>query len=100
MRILRRALRRLLGLLIGHVMADYAPADRAEDAMMGHMAGDAADKRAFEAALRFGGSGRKRRGERQSERSGHDECGLHDRIPFLSVPCDADGAPDRASAWL
>jgi hypothetical protein len=100
MRVLRRAFGRILAPFVGHVMANDAAADRAKDAVMRHMAGDAADKRAFEAALGFGGSRRQGGEERQSERGGHDECGLHDRIPFLSAAGDADELPDRASAFL
>ena len=47
--------RLFLVLFVGHVMADDAAADRAEDAVVaGVMAGDAADQRALEAAFRFG----------------------------------------------
>src|ERR1700742_3633598 len=56
-----------LRLLIGHVMADGAAADRAQNAMMPSvMAGDAADERALEAPLRLSG----RRGNRQHGKRG------------------------------
>ena len=42
--------------------------------MMGHMPGDAADNRALDAALGVGGGWRQKRGERQPEGRGHDEC--------------------------
>ncbi len=45
----------LLALFVGHVMADRASTDRAEDAMMpGVVAGHAANQRALETASRFG----------------------------------------------
>ena len=54
MRVLRCGLALLFALFIGHVMADHAPADRAEDAVMGHVAGDSADQRAFQSTLGLG----------------------------------------------
>ena len=73
MGVLRCGLALLFHLFVGHVMADYAAADRAEDAVMGNVAGDSANQRALETALGFGGGWRQERGKRQPERCGHDK---------------------------
>ena len=47
--------RLLLALFVGHVMADDAAADRAEDGVVaGEMVGRAAGRRPLETAFRFG----------------------------------------------
>ena len=87
---LGRAFGRSLGLFVGHVMADDATADRAEDAVMaGIMAGDAADKRAFEAAFGFGGRRTTGGEERECERGGDDRV----RTSCRTFLCSTDELP-------
>jgi hypothetical protein len=101
MRVLRCGLALLFALFIGHVMADDAAADCAEDAVMGHVAGDSADQRALQATLGFGGGWRQERGERHPKRRGHDECGFHCGIPFHEgLALDADLVSERIGASL
>jgi hypothetical protein len=89
----------LLGFFAGHMMPGHAAADRSEDAVMDHVAGDAAHERPFEAALRLGWSRGDGRGQGQTERSSHEKCGFHDGIP-LSVRARAQPRPisERARA--
>jgi hypothetical protein len=86
---------RVLGLvllpavLVRHMMPDDTAAHGAQDAVMGEVAGDSPDERTFQAAFGFGRDGRQNRGQRQSERGGHCECGFHDN----SFPDEPRSAP-------
>ena len=99
MRALRCGLALLFALFTGHVMADYAAANRAEHAVMGHMAGDAADNRAFETALGFDRGRRQKRGQRQPEGSGQCERRSHNRNSFPGgLALGVDLMSDRTGA--
>ena len=82
--VLRALRRRLFRLFVRHVMADDAAANRAHNSVMtGIVAGDAADDRAFQAALRLSGSGPHGGSRDQGEHHGGDRCKSHNGVPLF-----------------
>ena len=75
-------LRRLRVPLVGHVVADHATADRAEHPVVDHMAGDAADQGALQAAFGLGGGRKENRGRGEGERCG-DNGGFHAKCSLV-----------------
>jgi hypothetical protein len=69
--------RRLLVLLVRHVMADDAAADRASDAVVNHMARHAAGQRPLQTASGFGRNRREQGRDRNGERCAGGDGGLH-----------------------
>src|ERR1700722_4370359 len=83
-RVLRALRRRLFRLFVRHVMADDAAANRAHNAVMtGIVAGDAADDRAFHAALRLSRGGPHGGSRDQGEHHGGDCCKSHNGVPLF-----------------